>query len=166
MDQTRKTPKKAKYQAAIEYRWQGLTARAAVIQLNNDFPNDKTGLETYRGWFTKDGLLHLDYAEFTQSMQEEVRSRTASRLNQAVDQAMDVLIAQVSKKGRYRYGMIAQMAAKEILERVMGKPEAESGRVVVVKLTNPIPEGYVPAGYKENGEPITTVADAVAATNA
>lgn len=162
---TRKHTKKAKHIRAIELRCEGLTARAAVTRLNKDFPKDKTSIETYNGWFKRDGLLYQEYAEFIQNIQQETRQRLSTKLHEAADEALDVLITQVKTKGRYRRGLVAQQAASKILERVIGKPDEDNGKIVVVKLVDPVKPEDVPPGYLPSGEPITTVQDAVDAAD-
>ena len=161
MEQTKQLQLSAKHQRAIEFRYEGLTARAAVTRLNKEFPNSKTGQSAYDHWFAKAGLLYEAYAEFAEDQQKMMRAMVQARLARLADKALDVLEAQLKQTGRGKVGMIAYLAANSVLERTVGKADAESGKIVVVRLVDPVKPHDIPTGYNADGTPKTTVQEAV-----
>lgn len=158
---------KANELRAFELRWEGLPADEVVKALNKEFPKTRITVSSYHHWFDKSGRLFEAYAEFVETRQNEIRQMVNSRLHRMANKALFVLEDQITprkdKKGKVKpFGMIGFFAAKETLERTVGKADAESGRVVVVQLVDPVKKEDVPLGYNPDGTPRTTVNDAVA----
>lgn len=135
---------------AIELRYHGTRAREAAKKLG-------ISVNTYNGWFRAAGRLCERYEDYVVEQEEYYASAVRNRLVEAATRAVEVLVAQLECNSPF----VAQGAAKEILNRAIGKAKNENeSRPVIVRLTKPFEDGYVPEGYKANGEPFTTINDA------
>lgn len=139
---------------ACQLRYEGVSAGAAARQLG-------VSVHTFNNWFRTGGRLYEKYAHFCKELDDQYKSTAKHTIMQAVTIAAEELVDEVTSCDNPH---VRHMAAKEILLRGLGKPKDDGASQIVVTLVDPVKRTDVPPGYNPDGTPITTVQDAVDAS--
>ena len=101
-----------KHQKAIEMKYDGESYQTIAKSL-------KIALQTIRGWFCKDGLLYQEYKEYAGLMKQTKREVSKETIIKNLDIAAQMIVGLMgSDKDEIKF-----KAAKEILDRELGKPK-------------------------------------------